>query len=348
VTTLSHSYASSDILNNIQSKGRNAMSRPLRVEYAGAFYHVMNRGNAGDFLFQSKKERERFVECLENAVERFSLKIHAYCLMGNHYHLLIETIEPNLSRAMQWIQVSYAAYFNRKRNRVGHLFMGRFKSILIDADTYLLELSRYIHLNPVRAKLVENPADYTWSSYGAFIGKRKAPEWLETEWLLSQFGRTTRTAGKNYRDFVEGIEIEKLVNPGRDLVGGFILGSSEFVGRVKEMYLSSQIEEKEIPQLKKLKPRIEVRAIIRAVADEFGCKEEDILLKGRKKNVPRDIAIYLARNLTGESGVNLGKRFGNITGAGITVRCANISKEMSKSPKVLKKINTLKNQIINN
>jgi putative transposase len=186
------------------------MTRPLRVEYAGAFYHVMNRGNAGEFIFKSKKDRERFIDCLETAVERFSLKVHTYCLMGNHFHLLIETTEPNLSKAMQWLNISYAAYFNRKRDRVGHLFQGRFKSILVDADAYLLELSRYIHLNPVRANLVENPSEYAWSSYGAFVGKRKAPDWLETEWLLSQFGRRVKSAGKKYKEFVEGVEIEKL------------------------------------------------------------------------------------------------------------------------------------------
>ena len=123
------------------------MARPLRVEYPGAFYHVMNRGNAGDSIFKSKKDRERFLECLEKAVERFSLRIHTYCMMGNHYHLLVETLEPNLSKAMQWIHVSYAAYFNRKRDRVGHLFQGRFKAILVEADEYLKQLSRYIHLN---------------------------------------------------------------------------------------------------------------------------------------------------------------------------------------------------------
>ena len=324
------------------------MSRPLRVEYPGVFYHVMNRGNAGDSIFKSKKDKERFLECLENSVERFSLRIHTYCMMGNHYHLLLETLEPNLSKAMQWIHVSYAAYFNRKRDRVGHLFQGRFKAILVDADEYLKQLSRYIHLNPVRAKIVERPADYFWSSYGDFIGKTKPPKWLETEWLLSQFGRKGKVASENYQDFVEGIKIEELENPVKDLTGGFILGSMDFVAWVKERYLSSKTEEKEIPQLKKLKPKIEVKTIVKVIADEYGCDEDRILFKGRKKNMPRDIAIYLARDLTGESGVNLGQYFGNISGAGITVRYTKLSNTMIKNPKLKKQINRLKREIINN
>ncbi len=160
------------------------MTRPLRVEYSGAIYHIINRGNAGENLFKGIKDRENFLKYLEKAVDRFSVKIHTYCLMTNHYHFLVETLQPNLSKAFQWINVSYAAYFNRKYRRKGHLFQGRFKSILVDADEYLKQLSRYIHLNPVRTKLVEHPGDYPWSSYPVYIGKKKSPGWLQTRWLL--------------------------------------------------------------------------------------------------------------------------------------------------------------------
>lgn len=173
------------------------MARPLRVEYPGAFYHVINRGNAGDAVFKSIRDREKFLEYLGKAAERFSIRIHTYCLMTNHYHLLVETPDPNLSRSIQWINVSYATYFNRKRDRRGHLFQGRFTSILIDADEYLKHLSRYIHLNPVRAKMVDRPSDYLWSSYPAFTGGKKPPDWLEVNWLLSQFGNKRKNAEKN-------------------------------------------------------------------------------------------------------------------------------------------------------
>jgi len=132
------------------------MARPLRIEYPGAFYHVMHRGNAKSNIFLSDRDREKFFEYLDSSVERFELKIHTYCLMTNHYHLIVETPQPNLSQAIKWINVSYAAYFNRKRQRSGHLFQGRFKAIVVDADAYLKHLSRYIHLNPIRAKREQN------------------------------------------------------------------------------------------------------------------------------------------------------------------------------------------------
>jgi putative transposase len=126
---------------------------------------------------------------------------------------------------MQWVNVSYATYFNRKRGRRGHLFQGRFKAILIDADEYLKQLSRYIHLNPVRAKMVSNPAEYKWSSYPAFIGKQKKPQLLQTDWLLANFGRNKREAKRNYKDFVEGADLKAIENPNRQVTEGFILNA---------------------------------------------------------------------------------------------------------------------------
>ncbi len=324
------------------------MARPLRVEYPGAFYHVINRGNAGEVLFKSKRDREKFYEYLENMVERFSLKIHTYCLMNNHYHLLVETPKANLSKAIQWLNVSYAIYFNRKHQRNGHLFQGRFKSILINADEYLTHLSRYIHLNPVRAGMVEKPADYTWSSYGAFVGNVDSPYWLEMECLLSYYGRKKKEAKKRYKEFVEGIDIKDLTNPEKDLIGGFILGSNDFVNWVKETFLQSFPDDKEIPQLRKIKPRIDINTIIDIVTDEFNYDKEDILLKGRKRNLARDLAIYFCRKLSGEPGVKLGEYFGNISGAGITLRCTYISKLIEKDKKLKRHAERIKKKIINN
>ena len=216
------------------------MARALRVEYPGAFYHVINRGNAGDDIFKSLRDREKFLEYLQSSVERYGLKIHTYCLMSNHYHLLVETPEANLSRAIKWVNVSYAGYFNRKRQRRGHLFQGRYKAILVDADEYLKQLSRYIHLNPIRAKMVPELGSYPFSSYPAFIGQVKAPTWLEINWLLSLFGQSRRSAAKKHRDFVEKIDIANLENPAKDITGGFILGGVEFVNWVKESFLSNR------------------------------------------------------------------------------------------------------------
>ncbi len=320
------------------------MARPLRIEYPGAFYHVMNRGIAGQDLFRTKIDRERFLECLETAVERFSLKIHAYCLMTTDYHLLVETMDANLSRAFQWINVSFAAYFNRKRHRQGHLFQGRFKSVRVEAEEYLKELSRYIHLNPVRAGIVKNPKGYAWSSYKAYIGKIKRPEWLETQWLLSRFGRKKREAEEQYRIFVETVDHKQLENPEKDLTGGFILGSGEFVKRVKETFVDPREEGKEIPHLTFLKRTIKTETIIDTVGSEFGCTRAKILEKGRQGNLARDMAIYLARDLSGESAQSLGAYFGGISGAGITMRYKCMSEKAVESRRLrgrLKKIRSL-------
>jgi putative transposase len=283
----------------------------------------------------------------KKANERFSIIIHTYCLMSNHFHLLVETPEPNLSVTMQWINVSYATYFNRKRGRVGHLFQGRFKAILIDADQYLKHLSRYIHLNPVRAKLVPHPAKYKWSSYAAFIGEAKSPAYLETNRLLSTFAKGRKEAKQNYKDFVEHTDITTLEDPNKQVTGGFILGDSDFVNWVKDTYLSGRQDEKEIPQLKKLKPKVKLETIVQAVCAEFGCKGEQIITKGRKKNKAREVAIHLARDLSGMSCKDLGIYFGGVSGALITMMYNRVTKEAEKNKQLKSKIGKVKKQIFN-
>jgi len=324
------------------------MARPLRVEYPGAFYHVINRGNAGENLFKGIRDREKFLEYLETAIERFSLKIYTYCLMTNHFHVLLETRLPNLSQAIQWVNVSYAGYFNRKYQRNGHLFQGRFKSILVDADEYLKQLSRYIHLNPVRANLVEHPDEYKWSSYSTITGKTKEPAWLESAWLLSQFGTKRKLAITNYKKFVEEANTKNLKNPAKNLSGGFILGSPDFVIWIKETFLSTRSDENEIPQLRELKPRINIDQIVEAVCREYNCEIETILQKGRKRNVARDVAIYLVRVLSGVKGKNIGEYFGNISGAAVTRRYNCLVKKIENNKRFRNRVQRLKHKIVNN
>ena len=320
------------------------MARPLRIEYPGAFYHVMHRGNAQADIFLSERDREKFLEYLSHSVERYGLKIHTYCLMTNHYHLLVETPESNLSQAIKWINVSYAAYFNRKRRRSGHLFQGRFKAIVVDADEYLKHLSRYIHLNPIRAGMVEQVKDYQWSSFPALSGYKKGPEWLETGWLLSLFGNDK----KRYCQFVEEVQRKDIQDPSKDVVRGLILGGSEFVNWIKSTFLSKMESHSEKPQLTGLKPRLRVEDLVSAICDEFGCEREQILHKGLKKNVVRDVAIYLSREMTGASGVALGQYFGGISGAGITVRYNDMRAKLQNDRKLKRQISKIKRRIINN
>ncbi len=324
------------------------MARPLRIEYPGAFYHVISRGNAGDAIYKTRRDREKFIEYLGQAVESYGIRIHTYCLMTNHYHLLVETPEPNLSRAIQWLNVSYATYFNYKRNRRGHLFQGRFKSILIDADEYLKHLSRYIHLNPLKAKIVKNLSDHEWSSYPVFIGKTKAPAWLSVDPLLAQFGGRRKVAQLKYQQFVEAVDQEALKNPSAKVVSGLILGDENFVKWVKSSFLANRPDHPEMPQLNNLKPRCAVDRIIELVAEAFGRTNEQILEKGRKKNMARDMAIYLSKLYSGEKCIDIASIFGMRSGSAITMRYNVATRKVQESKNISRKVDQIRKLIIKN
>ena len=178
------------------------MARPLRIEFAGALYHITSRGDRREAIYEDDEDRDTFLNVLAEVVERYNWTCHAFCLMTNHYHLLIETVEGNLSQGMRQLNGIYTQASNRRHNRVGHLFQGRFKGILVDKDAYLLELGRYVVLNPVRAGMVDTPAQWRWSSYRAMMGQAPAPKWLAVDGLLSQFGAVREEARQHYRHFV--------------------------------------------------------------------------------------------------------------------------------------------------
>jgi REP element-mobilizing transposase RayT len=178
------------------------MARPLRIEFPGALYHITSRGDRQEAIFEDDEDRQAFLCVLAEVVERYHWICHAYCLMLNHYHLVIETTEGNLSRGMRQLNGVYTQASNRRHGRVGHLFQGRFKGILVDKDVYLLELGRYVVLNPVRAGLVNTPLQWRWSSYRAMMGKVATPKWLAVDSLMSQFGKDRKEARHSYRKFV--------------------------------------------------------------------------------------------------------------------------------------------------
>ena len=184
------------------------MTRPLRIEYPGAVYHVTSRGNRKETIFEDDGDRLKFLGTLDEVCEIYNWGILSYCLMGNHYHLVVETPDANLSKGMRHLNGVYTQSSNRRHGRVGHIFQGRFKSILVDADAYLLELSRYVVLNPVRANLVRLPEQWLWSSYKQMICTTQAPRWLMREKLLAQFSPQFEQAKRRYIEFVrEGVGI---------------------------------------------------------------------------------------------------------------------------------------------
>jgi putative transposase len=216
------------------------MSRPLRIEYPGALYHVTSRGNARADIYLYDQDRQAFLDVLSEAVERFGWWCHGYCLMDNHYHLLIETPMANLGRGMRHLNGVYSQCFNRAHGRVGHVFQGRYKAILVERQTYLLELARYIVLNPVRAHMTDQAEGWTWSSYRATAGLATVPNFLETNWILQQFGARPDSALKHYRRFVgEGM---RRSSPWDDLIGGTVLGSEAFVIEAQKISGDAQAE----------------------------------------------------------------------------------------------------------
>lgn len=309
------------------------MARPLRIEYPGAFYHVFSRGQRQEPIVQDSLDRERFLLDLGRMVELFRVSVHGYCLMTNHYHLILETPDANLSRAVQWLNVSYATYYNRRHRYVGHLFQGRFKAILVDADAYLDALSRYIHLNPVRAGLVARARDYEWSSCCYFVGSG-GPAWLEVNRILAGFGRTRRLAQRRYADYLVAADVADLSD---DVVGGAILGATPFVEWVKDTFLSARRQDQEIPDLKRLRPHVPVDAIVREVAGRFGVRPQEILSAGHKRNQARDLAIYLSRELSGLTCRELGLRFGGVSGAAITMRHRHVVREIAEDRQLARK-----------
>jgi putative transposase len=237
------------------------MVRPLRIEFSGAHYHVTSRGNERKDVFKSQKDREQFLSYLESAVFRYGAVIHAYCLMSNHYHLLLETPSGNLSQIMKHINGAYTNYFNAKRKRYGHLFQGRYKAIVIDADEYAKELSRYIHLNPVRVGMVSRPEEYRWSSYLDYCGERKKPEWLSTAFILDYFGKG-KAAGGNYRKFIGDLIGREYESPLNGATAATILGGAEFVTKITTRYVSGKQYDRDLPAARELSARPTLDAII--------------------------------------------------------------------------------------
>ena len=207
------------------------MTRPLRIEFAGALYHVTSRGDRREAIYEDDSDRVLFLEIFGEVVQRFNWVCHAYCQMGNHYHLVIETPDGNLSKGMRQLNGVYTQATNRKHHRIGHLFQGRYKAILVDRDAYLLELTRYVVLNTVRAGMVALPGDWRWSCYLDMVGKRSPPNWLATDGLLAQFAADRQEAVRCYETFVsEGIGKESIW---RDLNRQIYLGDEGFVARMQ-------------------------------------------------------------------------------------------------------------------
>jgi len=310
------------------------MARPVRIEVAGGWYHVSARGNERRVVFRDARDRRRFLELLEEAVDRFGVRWHGYVLMNNHYHLLVETARTNLSQALQWLQVSYTVWFNRRHQRVGHLFQGRYKAMLIEMESSAWEVSRYLHLNPVRVaglglnkaaqqrlrrglspapdpqqvrQRLERLRSYRWSSYRAYVGLAGKPVWLTTEGVLALVGGCGRLERvRRYRQYVEeGVREGLAASPWERLQGQLLLGGAEFV---RQMQRRARGNAREQPQLKRLQPQRSFQEIVAAVEQEKG--EKWVTFRDRHGDWGRDVVLYLGRRYGGMRLRELGQQAG--------------------------------------
>ncbi len=298
------------------------MARPLRIYVPGAWYHVTARGNERRDIFRDDGDRERFLAQLGTMVERYRVRLYDYVLMNNHYHLILEPSEGNLSRAMQWLNMSYSQWFNRRHRRSGHLLEGRFKSIVVDAEQWGLELSRYVHLNPIRTGRqgldkkrreawrrgvgqaasrsvvqgrIEQLRAYRWSSYPAYLGLAPVPEWLTCEGVLGRLGGPKRERRKTYQRYVEegaGEGVEP--SPWDQLRGQVVLGEEQFLTQIQEVLKG---DEREQAGLKQLRPRPRWEGAVRVVEELKGESWE--AFRDRRGDWGRDLALWLGRVICG-------------------------------------------------
>ena len=290
------------------------MSRPLRIQYPNAVYHITCRGNERQNIFKDNADRQKFLQFLIQSLNIYTVKIHSYVLMNNHFHLLLETPLANLSEFMRKFNITYTSYYNRQHNRTGHLYQGRYKSILVDKDEYLSILSRYIHLNPVRVKPNEKASvkekiriimQYPWSSLPSYLNKRKKEEFIDYSLVLSEYGGDNNHARKAYckalyEDLVAGMKIHDKI------LGQSILGGDEFVEWVTDEFIKGE-KDREQPSLKKIHTYKAKDAILKTLEKETG---KSIKAIAKEKGIYRQIAMELLYRLGGLKGEEIGEIMG--------------------------------------
>lgn len=310
------------------------MARPLRIEYDGAFYHVTSRGNESKRIFYAKSDYEKFKSNLKEAQEKFGCLLHCYVLMINHYHLIIETPHGNLSKVMHYINASYTNYINRKWRRSGHFFQGRYKAILVDQDTYLLELSRYLHLNPVRANLVAKPEDYSHSSYRCYIWGKKE-EIVTRDLILAMISKDYKDASRRYREFVEqgiGANLESLL---KNVCGGVILGGQRFIKEALSRLEETVLQQKDISDRRQLRTALRSDDVIEAISDYFQVSHDALF---QNNNEYRNLSIYLMKRHTGMTNRQIGRLFGQVSYSAVAKAHQRFSMRLAQDRSLQKKI----------
>ena len=318
------------------------MSRPIRIEYENAVYHVMNRGRGRSTIFHGNTFTSLFLDCLGEASQQFGLEVLAYCLMDNHYHLLVRTPRANLGRCMRHVNGVYAQSYNKLQETDGPLFRGRYKAIVVDVDNYLLQVSRYIHRNPIETQkpLVTKLTNYIDSSYLAYINRVEAPSWLNREVVLSALNINTREKYSAYQAFVEDEKTGTLNNFYAKKSQATILGEKNFAAKIKEYAI---LESKEMPR-RCLYEQPSMKGIVSKVAHYFNLSTKEILQSERvfrKKNMPRKIAMHLCKQHTGATLMQIAEYFNVGHYSTVSQAIRRLKDEMRNEQIILKAVDVL-------
>lgn len=310
------------------------MARPLRITYPGAFYHIVNRGLEQRIVFADKTDYGSFLALLERLHPSFGFWVHSYCLMTNHYHLYLETPQGHLPRLMQQLDSRYTQQFNRRHGRIGPLFQGRYKALLVDKAEYSLAVSRYIHLNPVKAKLVRKPEDYAWSSYATFLGRRPPATFQKTKWLLGQLGGSLHEARRALRHFTSA-GLQDSWEPFAASESGIVLGGDRFVTWVTRRFLPKR-RDGAISQLRQLQKPRDLTQIEKTVAGLT-----------REPRLRRKLLVYALRRFTPLTLREVGDRVGGMQAVTVSQVVRRLAREGSRQGPVASLLKHLESRMSN-
>lgn len=313
------------------------MARHYRLQGEGFVYHIISRGDNRKKIFINNFDYDKFFEYLKIAKEKFKFYLYAYCLMSNHYHLLLETPLANISRIMQYLNTCYTVYYNIKRDNCGHLFQGRYKSIIVDKDNYLLELTRYIHLNPVRANIVEDPANYKWNSYGEYISENKI-NLIDKNQIYKYF----QIEPEVYRDFVLK-NLKKNYSPFKDLYLKSILGKEEFVKKILNIF-KKQAKAKEFAYKHTILKRVNPEDVIDIIAKYFNKTPEQLCKSKKRPMTIKKLTIYLLRQKTDLTNTQIGEFF-NMTSTAVSKAMLDFERQLKENKIFVKEIKEITSKV---
>ncbi|HNQ35119.1 MAG TPA: transposase [bacterium] len=313
------------------------MARQIRIEFPGAIYHVTARGNEWQAIFRNNLDRQTFLVLLGQISEQYGVKVRAYCLMPNHYHLILETPRGNLSQAVGWLQLTYTVRFNRQHKRSGHLFQGRFKAFLVDADEYAQVLTLYVHLNPVRpedknaaipAGRIKTLGNYRWSSHLAYAGKVGKPDWLDISWL-QYWGETEDRARKEYQEAIRGLFGKVIVNPQGNVQDSLVLGGDALREQVENAIKNKSGKEEKHWIIEK--SHLDIRRQLEAIL---------------KEELDQGVRLWARVRLGGERMIDLSREFGYKDGSGVLHAVKRIERRAEKDQGIQRKLLDLKSRLL--